>query len=118
VLVGVGRKPVTDDIGLETTRVETDRGFIKVDGDQQTAEPGLSALAASRLQTLALQEADALGEAGLEAFRRKRYAEAVATLEQAIRLAPEPSRKKEFQEQLNNMKVLIELRNRSGQRRD
>ena len=44
VLVGVGRKPVTDDIGLETTRVETDRGFIKVDGDQQTAEPGIYAI--------------------------------------------------------------------------
>jgi dihydrolipoamide dehydrogenase len=44
VLVGVGRKPVTDDIGLETTRVETDRGFIKVDPDQQTAEPGIYAI--------------------------------------------------------------------------
>ncbi len=44
VLVGVGRKPVTDDIGLETTRVETDRGFIKVDGDQQTAEKGVYAI--------------------------------------------------------------------------
>ena len=44
VLVGVGRKPVTDDLGLEATRVETDRGFIKVDGDQQTAEPGIYAI--------------------------------------------------------------------------
>ncbi len=44
VLVGVGRKPVTEDIGLETTRVETDRGFIKVDPDQQTAEPGIYAI--------------------------------------------------------------------------
>jgi dihydrolipoamide dehydrogenase len=44
VLVGVGRKPVTDDIGLETTRVETERGFIKVNGDQQTGEPGIYAI--------------------------------------------------------------------------
>ncbi len=44
VLVGVGRKPVTDDIGLDTTRVQTDRGFIQVDGDQQTAEPGVYAI--------------------------------------------------------------------------
>jgi dihydrolipoamide dehydrogenase len=44
VLVGVGRKPVTDDIGLETTRVKTDRGFILVDPDQQTAEPGIYAI--------------------------------------------------------------------------
>ncbi len=44
VLVGVGRKPVTDNLGLETTRVETDRGFIKVDQFQQTAEPGIYAI--------------------------------------------------------------------------
>jgi dihydrolipoamide dehydrogenase len=44
VLVAVGRKPVTDKLGLETTRVETDRGFIKVDQFQQTAEPGIYAI--------------------------------------------------------------------------
>jgi dihydrolipoamide dehydrogenase len=44
VLVGVGRKPVTEDIGLENTRIESDRGFIKVDRFQQTAEPGIYAI--------------------------------------------------------------------------
>ena len=44
VLIGVGRRPVTDQIGLETTRVETDRGFIKVNEHQQTAEPGIYAI--------------------------------------------------------------------------
>jgi dihydrolipoamide dehydrogenase len=44
VLIGVGRKPVTEGIGLESTRVETDRGFIKVDANQQTAEPGIYAI--------------------------------------------------------------------------
>jgi dihydrolipoamide dehydrogenase len=44
VLIGVGRKPVTEGIGLENTRVETDRGFIKVDANQQTAEPGIYAI--------------------------------------------------------------------------
>jgi dihydrolipoamide dehydrogenase len=44
VLVAVGRKPVTDNIGLETTRAVTDRGFIKVDQNQQTAEPGIYAI--------------------------------------------------------------------------
>ena len=44
LLVAVGRKPITDAIGLEKTRVESDRGFIKVDQFQQTAEPGVFAI--------------------------------------------------------------------------
>jgi dihydrolipoamide dehydrogenase len=44
LLVAVGRKPITDGIGLENTRVELDRGFIKVDQWQQTAEPGVYAI--------------------------------------------------------------------------
>ncbi len=44
LLVAVGRKPITENIGLETTRVELDRGFIKVDKFQQTAEPGVYAI--------------------------------------------------------------------------
>src|SRR6266404_7914246 len=43
LLVAVGRKPITDSIGLETTRVELDRGFIKVNQWQETAEPGIYA---------------------------------------------------------------------------
>jgi dihydrolipoamide dehydrogenase len=44
LLIAVGRKPNTENIGLENTRVETDRGFIKVNGFQQTAEPGVYAI--------------------------------------------------------------------------
>ncbi len=44
LLVAVGRKPNTDSIGLGGTRVETDRGFIKVDQWQQTGEPGVYAI--------------------------------------------------------------------------
>ena len=45
VLVAVGRRPVTGDLGLETVRVETDRGFIRADLDtMQTAEPGVFAV--------------------------------------------------------------------------
>ena len=35
-LVAVGRGPVTEGLGLEAASVETDRGFIKVDGQLQT----------------------------------------------------------------------------------
>jgi dihydrolipoamide dehydrogenase len=44
LLVAVGRKPNTDAVGLENTKAELDRGFVKVDGMQQTAEPGLYAI--------------------------------------------------------------------------
>ncbi|MGA2436381.1 MAG: dihydrolipoyl dehydrogenase, partial [Bryobacteraceae bacterium] len=44
VLIGVGRKPVTANLGLEATRVETERGFIKVDRNQQTAAPSIYAI--------------------------------------------------------------------------
>lgn len=45
VLVAVGRAPVTEDIGLETTRVEVERGFVHVDpATMETAEPGIYAI--------------------------------------------------------------------------
>jgi dihydrolipoamide dehydrogenase len=44
LLVAVGRAPNTAQIGLENTKVATDRGFIKVDRWQQTAEPGIYAI--------------------------------------------------------------------------
>jgi dihydrolipoamide dehydrogenase len=44
LLVAVGRAPNTDKIGLENTKVEVDRGFIKVNEVQQTAEPSVYAI--------------------------------------------------------------------------
>jgi len=44
LLVGVGRKPNTAGIGLETTRVQLDGGFIKTDGFMRTAEPFVYAI--------------------------------------------------------------------------
>ena len=44
LLVAVGRKPNTENIGLENTRVQTDRGFIVTDAHQRTAEPGVYAI--------------------------------------------------------------------------
>jgi dihydrolipoamide dehydrogenase len=44
ILIAVGRKPRTEDIGLEKTRVRSDRGFIKTDEWMQTAEPGVYAI--------------------------------------------------------------------------
>ncbi len=44
VLVAVGRSPRTGDLGLEKTKIELERGFVKVDGAQETAEAGVFAI--------------------------------------------------------------------------
>ena len=44
MLVATGRAANLEDIGLETTRVETDRGVIKVDGHLRTREPHVYAI--------------------------------------------------------------------------
>jgi dihydrolipoamide dehydrogenase len=43
-LVAVGRVPNTRNLGIETTRIKLDRGFIKVDSNMQTEEPGIYAI--------------------------------------------------------------------------
>jgi dihydrolipoamide dehydrogenase len=44
LLVAVGRRPVTEDLGLEETGVRLDRGFIEVDGMMRTGEAGVYAI--------------------------------------------------------------------------
>ena len=44
ILIAVGRKPRTEDIGLERTKIKPERGFIKTDSWMRTAEPGVYAI--------------------------------------------------------------------------
>jgi dihydrolipoamide dehydrogenase len=44
LLVATGRAPNVEDIGLETTKAELEKGFIKVDGRQRTRVPHLYAI--------------------------------------------------------------------------
>ena len=44
VLVAVGRAPRIADVGIDKTRIEVDRGFVKVDEAGETAEPGIYAI--------------------------------------------------------------------------
>jgi dihydrolipoamide dehydrogenase len=44
LLVAVGRGPVTDGLGLETTKVVMEKGFIRVNPRMETAEPGIFAI--------------------------------------------------------------------------
>jgi len=43
-LIAVGRRPVSDNIGLEKLRVATTRGFIAVDQHMETSVPGVFAI--------------------------------------------------------------------------
>ena len=44
LLIAVGRRPNTDKCGLENTKIQLDRGFVKVNEFQQTDEPGVYAI--------------------------------------------------------------------------
>jgi dihydrolipoamide dehydrogenase len=44
ILIAVGRKPRTENIGLERTRIKPDRGFITTDSWMETAEAGVYAI--------------------------------------------------------------------------
>ncbi|HEX3104632.1 MAG TPA: dihydrolipoyl dehydrogenase [Terriglobales bacterium] len=44
ILIAIGRKPFTEGVGLEKTKVQTDRGFVKTNEWMETAEPGIYAI--------------------------------------------------------------------------
>ena len=44
VLIAVGRAPRTENVGIEKTKIEVERGFVKVDQYMRTAEPGIYAI--------------------------------------------------------------------------
>jgi dihydrolipoamide dehydrogenase len=44
LLVAVGRRPLSEDLGLRGTKVELDHGYVKVDGRMRTGEPTVYAI--------------------------------------------------------------------------
>ncbi len=44
VLIAIGRAPRTDNIGLERTKIKSERGFLETDEYMQTAEPNIYAI--------------------------------------------------------------------------
>ena len=44
LLVAIGRRPLTEDLGLEGTGVKLDKGFVEVDSMMRTGEPGVYAI--------------------------------------------------------------------------
>ena len=73
VLVAVGRRPSTNGLGLEKTRVGTDAvGFIEVDEQRRTAEPSIFAIGDVVGQPMLAHKASHEGRTAVEtAFGRK-----------------------------------------------
>lgn len=44
LLVAIGRKPNTENVGLDKTKIEVERGFVHVDGMMRTTEPNVYAV--------------------------------------------------------------------------
>jgi dihydrolipoamide dehydrogenase len=44
ILIAIGRQPRTENIGLEKTQVQVERGFVKTNEWMETAEPGVYAI--------------------------------------------------------------------------
>ena len=64
VLVAVGRKPNSMNLGLESTRIKTDdKGFVEVDERNQTAEPTIFAIGDVIGGTMLAHKASAEGKA-------------------------------------------------------
>ncbi len=43
-LIAVGRRPVTENLGIEKLKIETSRGFISINENMQTTAPGIYAI--------------------------------------------------------------------------
>lgn len=69
VLVAVGRVPNCEDLGLEHTKVTRDeKGFIKVNGTQQTDDPGIYAIGDCSGGVLLAHKASREGRVAVEAI--------------------------------------------------
>ena len=69
VLICVGRRPNTENLGLENTKVELDRrGFIVVDNQQHTADPRVLAVGDVAGQPMLAHKASHQGKVAVEAL--------------------------------------------------
>ena len=66
VLLSIGRRPNTTDIGLETVGLTTDRGFIRVDGQMETSVKGIYCIGDANGRCLLAHAASAQGIVAVE----------------------------------------------------
>ena len=69
VLVSIGRRPNSEDIGLENTRIKLDpKGFVKVDKQRRTAEPNIFAIGDVAGEPMLAHKASHEGRVAVEAI--------------------------------------------------
>src|SRR5690606_15075123 len=73
ILLATGRRPNTDDLGLENTRVQVDQnGFVRVDAQRRTAEPAIFAIGDVTGQPMLAHKAAHEGKVAAEAISGRR----------------------------------------------
>ena len=90
VLVAVGRRPNSRDLGLEKTRVVIDeRGFIQVDAQLRTAEPSIHAIGDVVGEPMLAHKASHEGRTAVEAIVGKKVAFEPAAIPAVVYTDPE-----------------------------
>ena len=75
VLMAVGRRPISQNLGLDNTKVEIDqKGFVKVNEARQTAEPSIYAIGDVAGEPMLAHKASHEGRIAAEAISGKRVA--------------------------------------------
>lgn len=90
VLVSVGRRPVTRDIGLENTQVQTDaRGFALCDVQQRTADPHIFAIGDVAGEPMLAHKASHQAKVAVEVIHGKNVAFEKAAIPAVVFTDPE-----------------------------
>ncbi len=90
VLISIGRKPVTDGLGLENTSVQlNERGFIVVDEKRQTDDPNIFAIGDIVGGAMLAHKASAEGKVAVEAIAGEKVAFEPAAIPGVVFTDPE-----------------------------
>jgi dihydrolipoamide dehydrogenase len=90
VLMAVGRKPVTSGLGLDNTGISIDaKGFVKVDGAQQTDDPAIFAIGDIVGNPMLAHKASAEAKVAIDVIQGKKAAFEPAGIPSVVYTDPE-----------------------------
>ena len=89
VLVAVGRKPNSQNLGLENTKIEIERGFIKVNLQRRTIEPNIFAIGDVVGEPMLAHKASHEGRTAVEDIAGKKVAFEPAAIPAVVFTDPE-----------------------------